>query len=344
MATIKDVAKAANVSISTVSATFNESAVVREETRRRVWEAAAAVGYSPSAVARSLRLGRSRLIGVVVAGISNPFCATLIRTIEKQASAAGYSVITCNAEDESRSIEVLEQLRAQRVAGIVAMPVGRSQAFIDLLDNPGLPPLITVDQRVPGLARDFVGVDNRAAVRVLVEYLVRLGHRRIAFISGDEGLWTADERYDAAIQAVGDAGIDTDPSLFVRASYHARAGYQAAMDVLTGVGRPTAIIGGNNILALAALKAAFNLGFRCPDDISIAGIDDIPWAELVKPRITTVEQPVKDIVGLAVEWLLQRIDEPDADLQAREKSFPPSFIPGDSCARLWNEDAPADRS
>ncbi len=137
MATIKDVAKAAKVSIATVSAAFNEFGSVRAETKRRIWAAAAAVGYSPNAIARSLRLGRSRLIGVVVADIANPFCATVVRVVEDRAIAAGYSIIVCNSdEDEQRSFDILAQLRAQQVAGIILTPIGHSPDFIKLLESP----------------------------------------------------------------------------------------------------------------------------------------------------------------------------------------------------------------
>ncbi len=331
MTTIKDVARVANVSIATVSATFNNSAVVREETRKRVQDAAAQVGYTPNSIARSLRLARTNLIGAVVHSISNPYCAAVVRRIEKVAAEAGYSIIICNAQDEVRSIEVLAQLRKQRVDGIIMMPSSNSPRFIDLLGKPDLPPLVTIDQKLPDLKHDFVGIDNRAAARMLADYLLRLGHRRIACITGEAGLWTAEERLAGARQAIEDAGLEVDPSLFVRSTYHLRSGYSVAAELLNRVDRPTAIIGGNNVLALGTLRAVIDLGFRCPDDISIAGIDDVPWGDLVKPRIATVVQPVKEIGSKAIEWLLERLSDGGAETPPREQIFMPRFIAGESC-------------
>src|SRR6476646_2485219 len=131
MANIRDVARHAGVSITTVSATVNESGAVSEETKRRVWAAVEAVGYSPSAIARSLRSGRSRLIGVIVGDIGNPFWASMVRVVEKAAIAAGYSIIVCNTDDdEKRERAILDQLRAQHVAGILMTPLGSGASYV----------------------------------------------------------------------------------------------------------------------------------------------------------------------------------------------------------------------
>src|SRR5712691_7329701 len=142
MANIRDVARHAGVSIATVSAALNDKGQVSEETRRRVWEAAATVGYSPNAIARSLRLGKSRLIGVVVGDITNPFWASMVRVVENAAIAAHHhSVIVCNSDDhEERELTILDQLRAQHVAGILITPVGRSAGYVQRLGRRDLPP------------------------------------------------------------------------------------------------------------------------------------------------------------------------------------------------------------
>jgi len=335
MANIRDVAKHAGVSIATVSAALNDSAAVSEETRRKVIAAVDAVGYAPNAIAQSLRRGKSRLIGVVIADISNPFCSTLVRTIEQHAIAAGYSIIVCNTDDDDRrELRVLDQLRAQRVAGIVLTPVGSSAAYVRHLESRNLPPLVTVDQKAPGLARDFVGVDNRAAARVLTEYLIRLGHRRIAIISGRAGMWTSDERVAAFVETLREAGLPVDPTLCVPGNYDARLAYAVTTPLMTRSDPPTAIIGANNVMALAALQAVLDLGFRCPMDISIAGIDDVPWGGLVRPRVTTAVQPVEEIAGVAIAWLLERIAA-GADsntISPRTQIFAPAMIVGGSCA------------
>src|SRR5260221_2485856 len=143
MANIRDVARQAGVSIATVSAALNDKGAVSKETRRRVWEAAAAVGYSPNAIARSLRLGKSRLIGLVVGDITNPFWASMVPVVENVAIAAHHSVIVCNSDDrEERELAILDQLRGQHVDGILITPVGRSAGYVQRLGRRDLPPLV----------------------------------------------------------------------------------------------------------------------------------------------------------------------------------------------------------
>ncbi|HET7714838.1 MAG TPA: LacI family DNA-binding transcriptional regulator [Bauldia sp.] len=343
MANIRDVARKAGVSIATVSATLNDRGPVSEETRRRVWDAVKAVGYSPNAVARSLRLGKSRLIGVVLGDITNPFCTTLVRVAEEAALTADYSIIVCNSDDDpERELRLIDQLRAQHVAGILLTASGRGPDYTRRLERRDLPPLVTIDQRVEGLDRDFVGVDNRAAARMLTEYLIRLGHRRIAMISGRKGLWTADERIAGFRETMQASGIAVESALCIQAAYRSDMAEKAAVEILTGTAPPTAIIGGNNVIALGALQAILALGFRCPDDISVAGIDDVPWSGLVRPRVTTAAQPIADITALAMEWLLARIADPRKESPpARSRVFQPYLIAGDSCRAVIAHSPPA---
>jgi LacI family transcriptional regulator len=334
MATIRDVAKHAGVAIATVSAALNASASVSEETRKRVWAAVDAVGYTPNAVARSLRLGKSRLIGIAVADITNPYCSSMVRTMENAAIAAGYSIIVCNTDDHpTRERDVIRQLRSQHVAGIILMPIGKEQDYVELSEAKSLPPIVTVDNKVKGLERDFVGVDNRACARMLTQYLLRLGHRRIAMITGIPGLWTSEERRIAFLETMEEAGTPVDPSMCVPGNYHDDLAYDVTKLLMTRANRPTAIIGANNVTALGALQAILELGFRCPQDVSLVGIDDVPWGGLVRPRIVTVAQPIADLARAAVSCLLDRIiADPDVVIAPRDIVFQPRFLAGDSCA------------
>jgi LacI family transcriptional regulator len=333
MANIRDVAKHAGVSIGTVSAALNDPASVSEEARRKVLIAVEAVGYSPNAIAQSLRRGKSRLIGIAIADISNPFCSSLMRTIEKIALAADYSIIVCNTDDDAeRELAVLAQLRAQHVAGIILTPVGRGAEYVKLLEARNLPPIVTVDQKVSGLTRDFVGVDNRAAVRTLTQYLLRLGHRRIAMITGVPGIWTSEERLAGFVETMEAAGAPVDPSFCIAGNYRGDLAYDAAKRLMTGADRPTAIVGANNVMALGALQAILDLGFRCPADVSLVGVDDVPWSGLVRPRVTTSAQPIEEIARVAIKWLLERMSgAAEAHQPPRDMVFQPQFLTGDSC-------------
>ncbi len=195
MPTIRDVARAAGVSVGTVSATINGTSGVSEKLAKRVWEAVARVGYSPDGVARSLRLGRTNTIGLMVSDICNPFFGTLARSVEAAANAAGYSVILCNTdEDPDRELELLSVLRVQRVAGLIFSPSGFTAAYREKLRQFTALPLVMVDRLVPDMPFDAVVVDNYAAGLLASEHIARLGHRRIAIIGGRPHVSTAEER------------------------------------------------------------------------------------------------------------------------------------------------------
>ena len=150
-----------------------------------------------------------------------------------------------------------------------------------------------------GAERDFVGSDNPLTTTILTEHLLQLGHRRIGFISGPSGLHTADERLKGFMNTMAGAGVDIDPSLVVEGGYTRTGGHAQAMRLLTRRDRPTAIIGANNMTGLAALQVMQEMGFRCPDDVSLAMVDDVPWSNVITPRITMVVQDAQKLGELA---------------------------------------------
>lgn len=339
MSGIRDVARRAGVSIATVSTVLNGSGPVSAKSRQAVLEAASALGYAPNGIAQSLRKGRSRLIGLVVSEIANPFFAALTREIGRAAQAEGYSVIVCDTdEDVARETAVLDVLRTQRVAGIILSPAGTGDAYAASLRSRVKVPLVIVDRMLPDIGCDFVGLDNRASGRLITEYLIRLGHRRIGFIAGRDGVSTSDDRHAGYVDALESAGIGVERDLRVGADFRGHAAYDAVQPLLTRGDRPSAIVAANNLMALGALQAAHDLGFDCPRDISIAGIDDFPWSGAMRPRLTTVSQPIDSIGRTALERLLERLRSGSAD-PIRSIAFPAQLLVRDSCAR--HEDEPA---
>ena len=335
MKTIRDVAAAAGVSISTVSIALRGSGPVSELTRRKVLAAAAAVGYVPNPMARGLRFGGSDHLGFVTGDLTNPYAGAVLRVVERCAASAGYTVIVLNSDgDPAREAAALDVLEAQRVAGILLNPVGQGPSYRDRLDRITCP-VVTFDQYVIGLERDFVGLDSEQAGRVLTEYLLRLGHRRIAFIGGSPGRWSADMRLQGYTGALAAVGIAADPELIVAAGYRGEVAYQRTVTLLAGSTRPTAILAANNVMTLGTLQAVLDLGYRCPVDVSVAGIDDVPWSGLVKPRLTVVAQPIEELAHAATEWLLERMaHRAEPALPARRLELPPRFVMGESCADL----------
>ncbi len=195
-------------------------------------------------------------------------------------------------------------------------------------------PLVQFDHRLPGLAADWVGTDNELASAMLTEHLIRLGHRRIALIGGTTGLYTAVMRQRGYEQTLRAHGIAPDPGLIVDGRYDWQGGYDAAMRLMTmPTGRPTAMIAASNVLAVGALQACNELAIDCPGEVSLVGIDDLPWSAVIRPRITAAVQPVEEMSREVIRLLLERIDAPPgAESAPRAAVFAPRLILGESTA------------
>ena len=336
MPSVRDVAKRAGVSISTVSVTLNNSSRVSAETRQRVMEAVEAIGYSPNSIARSLRLGRTNLIGLIVSEITNPFFAALAKVIQSQALEAGYNLIVCNSdENPTRELELLDILRAQRVAGIIVSPCGFDDDYRRALAGIVDVPMLTIDRYVEGLDRGFVGLDGHLAGRMLTEYLLRLGHRRIAFVGGPEGISSAELRLTGFRDAMREAGVDTSPDLCRHTDFRAETAYSIARELLLRPIRPSAFIAVNNFAMIGTLQAIEDLGFQCPFDVSLAGMDEIPLNSVIRPKLTVAAQPIEEIGRQAVASLLADIAQPKRDaVEHRAYFLSPTLLVGGSCRDL----------
>lgn len=309
MATIKDVAKAAGVAIGTVSAAINDTGVVSEKLTRRVWEAVEQVGYTPHAIARSLRHGKSQVIGLIISDLSNPFFTSLAKVVEAKARAAGYFVIVMNSdEDSEKELTLLKLLREQRVAGILLAPTGYDEAYREKLARIVAVPIVLVDRHLPHVPFDTVVVENESAARAVTSYLVRLGHRRIAILNGRPHISTTEDRLRGYRGALVAAGIEPDPALEFAADSRTETAYEVVQRALMVASHATAFFAANNLMLLGAIEAVLDMGFRCPEQISLAGIDDFAWASAIRPQLTTVAQPIEELGTRAVELLMGRIN------------------------------------
>ncbi|MDO9417083.1 LacI family DNA-binding transcriptional regulator [Pararhizobium sp.] len=335
MATIRDVAKLAGVSVSTVSLAFSDPARVHQKTRARIQVAVDATGYAADPLAQTLAKGRSKLIGLVTGNIGNAFFGDIRRELETYAIDHGHFVLAADSSGKpGREIELIEHLAGLKVAGLVLAPNGYDQTYVDVVQRLKTP-VVCFDQKVAGIERDFVGSDNRLATAMLTEHLLKLGHRRIAFISGPTDLYTAQERLTGFTQTMAGAGIEPDRSLVVYGNYVKSAAYGEAMRLLTRADRPTAIIGANNVMALAALMAMQELGFRCPEDVSLAMIDDVLWSEVITPKLTMVVQDTMAMGRAVATRILHRITSPEGATEPpQEVILPPRFVLGGSCRRV----------
>lgn len=334
MATIKDVARRAGVAISTVSAVLNRSAPVSEATIARVESAVAEIGYTPHGAAQSLRSGQSRLIGLIVPTIFNPHFATAARIVENVCLAAGFmSVVYSTGEDSDRENQILKMMRMQRVAGLVIIPSASDAAHGSRLNAEIHVPTVLLDSFVEGMPHDVVKLDNVKATRIAMDYLIGLGHRRIGLLAGTHGIATSDDRLRGCIDALHAAGLPVDESLIYEARFQRNLAYAGALHLLSQPTRPTAMLAFSNLMTLGMMQAIIELNLKIPQDISIAGIDDFDWAEIMSPRLTVVSVPIADMAQLAIETLLEEI-ESKSQPTGRRVLFEPALTVRDSCAPL----------
>ena len=269
---------------------------------------------------------------MVVSDITNPFFGDLLREVERRAAEEGYLVIVSDtASSVAAERAIVGHLQSQRVAGLILTTTLRQTDTTEHLQ--GLQaPLALFDHRLPGVDCDFIGTENALASTMLTEHLIRLGHRRLAVIGGTEGLYTAIERQRGFVETLRAHGLTPDPELMVYGQYDGRRGYEAAMRLITRAeNRPTAIVAASNVMAIGALQACNDLNLRCPEEISLAGIDDVPWSSVIKPRITMAIQPVREMGRAACDCRIERILSP-TPIASRERIFSPRLEIGTSTA------------
>jgi LacI family transcriptional regulator len=314
---------------------FSSPGRVSPRTLERIRSAAAAVGYVADPLAQSLARGRSRMIGFVVGNVGNPFFGDIRRELENYALEHEHFVlITDSSGKTDRERDLIEHLIGLKIAGLALAPSSFGPDYVKFVESIKVP-MVCFDQKVAGIERDFVGSDNFLAGAMLTEHLLQLGHRRIAFIAGPQHMHTASERYRGFVETMASAGVEVNPNYVVDGQFTRSAGYEAAMRLLIQPERPTAILGANNAVALAALQAMQELGFSCPDDISLAMIDNVQWSSVITPRITMVVQDTLQLGNIIARRLLHRITDPEASNEpAQDFVLAPKFVPGNSCRRI----------
>lgn len=305
MPTIRDVAKMAGVSTATVSHVINSSRHVNPETKQLVVDAIARLNYRPSAIARSLTTSITRTVGVLVADITNPFFAALVRGIEDRLSSQDYNLIVCNT-DERRDKEAryLELLLTRRVDGILVAPTGLPQPLFQDVAAQNIP-LVFIDRFPEEKHGPVVVMDNFRAGYDAAGYLIRLGHRQIAILARYPALSTVVGRIGGYRNALEHTGIPVDESLIRMIDSNVQAARDTALDLFRHRKRPTAVIATNLNMLLGILSAMHDLGLTCPDDLSIVAFDDQQWAPMFSPPLTVIRQPVSEMCDAAVSTLLK---------------------------------------
>lgn len=333
--TLKDVAREAGVSIGMASRVLGGYGSYSAETARRVREAARRLDYRPNMLARSLRLGRTRAIGLVVSYLLSPTWTSFARDIDAAAAQHSYqTLVGTAASDPQAEQEYLRTLVEHRVAGIIASPSPASEPLVAEIVASGVP-MVLLGSSNGDLGAPRVNAADKDAARRATQHLLELGHRRVAVVAGPMELWPVRERVEGYRDALRAAGAEQDEDLVAPGIYRADDAYQAARRLLDLPERPTAVLTGNELLAGAVLHCLKDRDVSVPDELSVVTFDDPPWAAFYRPALTAVRVPRPELARLAVETLLAQLagpgDEPlpdervvDLDLIVRESTAPPS--------------------
>jgi DNA-binding LacI/PurR family transcriptional regulator len=306
---IKDIAKAAGVSHSTVSRALSDNPLIAEATRRRIQRIAQKMGYTPNAIARGLVTQRTHAIGVIVTTIEDPFIAEVVRGIEDVAGDHNYRVfLGTSHNDPAREVNLVKALREWRVDGVIVASSRVGALYQPLLKEIGAPiVLINNQNQQRGRYIHSISVDDTQGGELATRYLVEQGHRVIGYVSGPRDYAAERNRLDGYTRALAQAGIAFDPALVQQGNGRADGGEQVAR-LLPHLPALTAIFCYNDMTAIGALAALKRHSVRVPDDVSLVGYDDIPFAALVDPPLTTIHQPKDEMGRMAVRMLLDLLD------------------------------------
>lgn len=307
MATIKDVARRAGVSTSTVSKFIN-GGNVREENVEAIRSAIRELDYRVNPFARSLKTQRSRSIGVLLPNMTAPFYGSVVMSLDKTLREQGYHcLISCYSSQHGLERDKLQFLISNGIDGLIYVPEDISaEEFWELTANCGIP-VVQMDRMIQGVAADAVLVDNSEAVNKAVSYLVEQGHRRIALISGPKSVFSAKERQVGYLRALDEHGIAYDDALAVSDENTFAAGYRACGDLVQQENPPTAILTTNYDITMGLITAIRERGLRIPEDVFVFGFDCVEICTMMHPPLPVVHQPEEDIGRVAAEFLLQRL-------------------------------------
>ena len=307
---IKDIAREAGVSTATVSHVINKTKYVSDETRAKVQRAIEEFNYHPNAHAQMLALGRSNMIGLLVSDISNPFFPEIIKSIEAAVFAAGYHLILLNTNYEpERAIEYVRRLLQMKVAGIILMIAEFDSSLIDEFKNKKTS-VVFHDLGVVGEKMSNIILDYAVGIDEAVRHLVSLGHSKIVHIAGSHEIYSAGVRQRAFVDAMKKYFPDEPELKIYEGDFRFEGGRHAAHQILSESDLPTAIVVANDLMALGAMQEFKAAGLRIPQDISIVGFDDISFASLSEPALTTVCSPRVEIGRRAFEALLLTMEKP----------------------------------
>lgn len=311
--TLRDVAEAAGVHTATASRALNPETrrLVNAETAKRVLRIAESLGYQPNPIARSLKTAKSRTIGVVVPDLTNPLFPPIVRGIDDVLGPAGYSVLLVNTDnDPEREESLVRSLRSRHVEGLIVATARLHHPLLERLHEEKVQ-MVMVNRRAEGVDAPSITADDAAGMRLAVQHLAGLGHRRIAHLAGPQSTSTGVVRLSAFQQACRELGLESDPDLVMTCDYWSEdEGARALRTMLDKGSGPTAIVAGNDLIALGCYDVFRERDISCPEDVSVVGFNGMPFLDKFRPPLTTVAVPHHEIGIEAAHMLLESIKDP----------------------------------
>jgi len=311
--TIYTVAEKAGVSIATVSRVLNNSPKVKEETRAKVLRVMEELGYQPSASARGLALNKTEIIALIFPDISGPFYSEVIRGVESEVSQHNYNLLIYGTYGKASSARFL-RLLPTRVDGLILMTRSVEDEYIFYLHQRHIP-FVLLDREIDEIEADCILTNNVDGAYKAVEHLLQHGYQQVAFISGPADSPDSNARFEGYRQALQNHGLPLRPQLVEQGDFLQPGGHQAMSRLLDQANLPLAVFVANDEMAIGAIEAVRGRGLSVPDDVAIIGFDDIQMAPYVQPPLTTVRQPIREFGVLAVQMLLRRINDPEAEAE-----------------------------
>ena len=323
---IRTIAQAANVSIATVSRTINGIATVNPEMARRVLAVIDELDYFPNTQARSLVSGRSRIFGLIVPEITNPFFPELIQGFEDVAVQNGYEILVSSTNnDPGRMSHCIRRMIERKVEGVAVMTFGTEEPLLDQLAKRKVP-MVFIDAGPDRPGISLLKVDYHHGIQQGVQHLVDLGHRKIAFIRGPMNLHSAESRTDAFSSSLREYGIAHNPNWIIEGDHTLEGGVAAMEQLLAAKNTPTAVMCSNDMTAIGVMHKLYRAGLRVPDDLSVIGFDDIHISEVTIPPLTTVQMSRFELARSAFHALSAHVDASESSLPKRQYDIQTDLI------------------
>ena len=330
--TIKDIAEEADVSVTTVSRVLNDKPNVNPNTRKKVLKKINELGYKPNSIARGLALQKTNTLGLIIPDISNPFFPDIARGVEDMANKKGYSVIFCNTDNkDKKEKEAIELMKEKQVDGILVSLSKSNKNELNNLRNIEYP-VVQIDRKILEINYPSITIDNVKSAYDATKHLIEYDHTKIAHITGDLGTITGSNRLKGFKKAISESNLPIYKSYIKKGNYSKKSGYKNMLELLKSDNPPSAVFIANDLMAVGAYQAVFELNLSIPEDISIIGHDNIDFTKLVNPTLSTMAQPKYKLGSKAVNLLIEEIES--NNISNEEIILTTEFINRNSIRRL----------